>query len=58
VNPMKVRRLATEAADALLTRPDIVKVLETMPPGVDRLLHAAAVYGYCQAHLDKARGVA
>ena len=55
---MKVKRLATEAADALLARPDIKEVLLTMPPGVDKLLHAAAVYGYCQAHLDRARGVA
>ena len=55
---MKVKRLATEAADMLLTRPDIVKALETMPPGADKLLHAAVVYGYCQAHLDRARGVA
>ena len=58
MNPMKVKRLATEAADMLLTRPDIVKALETMPPGADKLLHAAVVYGYCQAHLDRARGVA
>ena len=58
MNPMKVKRLATEAADMLLTHPDIVKLLETMPPGEDKRLHAAAVYGYCRAHLDRARGVA
>jgi hypothetical protein len=57
MNPMKVKKLASEAGDMLLARDDIQKLLVGMPPGVDKILHAAAVFGYCQAHLDHARKV-